>query len=469
MSNPLTPPRAAETPLVGSFTPFAQDPIRFLHGMALQHPTADLVHFTILGMHSYLVLNPELVRELLVNRASEFPKSQRDYIILSKFLGDGLLTAEGEQHRRQRKLAQPAFHHKRIAAYAETMVDYAADMVATWPTGAERDIAFEMYQLTLYIVSKTMFDTDKTRMVHFVDSVGQAMHILQDVTNRDFRRPILWPQWLPTADNRARQKAKAVLDETIHTIVTDRRQQASADKGDLLSMLLLARDDDGQAMDDTELRDQLVTIFLAGHETTANTLSWTWYLLSQNPTAEAKLHAELDEVLDGRLPTLADLPQLPYTQMVIKEAMRLYPPAWVLAGRTATAETTLGGYAIRQGADLMVSPYVLHRNPAVFPDPERFDPERFTAEREKELPRYAYLPFGAGPRVCIGNSFAMMEAQLILATVAQRFRLHLAADQRVELNPQITLSPLDGLRMVVEARTGASSAVATPAHELAFA
>lgn len=466
MSTTLTPPRAAEKPILGSFIPFAQDPPRFLHQLAQDHPTADLVHFTFLGLNNYLILNPDLVREVLVNRASDFPKSQRDYGILSKFLGDGLVTAEGEQHRRQRKLAQPAFHHKRIAAYGDTMVDYAEDMVAEWQAGETRDIAYEMYQLTLYIVAKTLFDADKSRMVEVADRVGQAIHVLQEVTNHDFRRPIQWPQWLPTADNRARQSAKGVLDETIHTIVAERRQQETADKGDLLSMLLLARDDDGKGMDDTELRDQLVTIFVAGHETTSNALSWTWYLLSQNPEAEAKLHAELDEVLDGRLPTLADLPNLPYTSMVIKEAMRLYPPAWTLTGRTATATTTLGDYTIRQGADLMVSPYVLHRNPTTFPDPEQFVPERFTAEREKELPRYAYIPFGAGPRVCIGNSFAMMEAQLIMATVAQRFRLRLAADQRVEMNAQITLSPLDGLRMVVEKREPAAVPL-TP--ELAFA
>jgi cytochrome P450 len=466
MSNPQTPPRTPETPILGSFVPYAQDPPRFLHQLAQTHPTADLVHFTFLGMNNYLILNPDLVREILVNRASDFPKSQRDYVILSKFLGDGLLTAEGEQHRRQRKLAQPAFHHKRIAAYGETMVEYAEDMVAEWQAGETRDITHEMYQLTLYIVAKTLFDADKARMVDFADKVGQAMHVLQDVTNRDYRRPIQWPQWLPTADNRARQRAKAILDDTIHTIVTERRQQETADKGDLLSMLLLARDDDGQEMDNTELRDQLVTIFLAGHETTSNALSWTWYLLSQNPEAEAKLHAELDEVLDGRLPTLADLPNLPYTNMVIKEAMRLYPPAWVLTGRTAIATTTLADYTIHQGADLMISPYVLHRNPTTFPDPERFDPERFTAEREKELHRYAYIPFGAGPRVCIGNSFAMMEAQLILATVAQRFRLRLAPDQQVELNAQITLSPLDGLRMMVEEREPAAVPLSP---ELAFA
>lgn len=446
------PIRTAETPLLGSFMPFAADPPRFLHRLAQENPTADLVHFTFVGLNSYLVLNPDFVREILVNRVDEFPKSERDHDILSKFIGEGLVTTGGETHRRQRKLAQPAFHMKRIAAYAETVVDYTADMLDTWPATGQRDLSQEMYQLTMYIVSKTLFNADKDRMADVADRVGQAIHTLQAVTNNDFRRPVQWPAWLPTADNRARQQARAVLYDTINTLVTDRRAGGTADTGDLLSMLLLAQDDEGHGMSDEELRDQLVTLFVAGHETTSNALSWTFYLLSQNPSAQAKLYAELDAVLNGRLPTLADLANLPYTNMVIKEAMRIYPPAWLLTGRTAQEETELGGYHIKKGGELMISPYALHRLPQFFPDPERFDPERFTPEREKALPRYAYIPFGGGPRICIGNSFAMMEAQLILATVAQHFHLQLAADQVVDINPQVTLSPLHGLRMDIQPR-----------------
>jgi cytochrome P450 len=262
--------------------------------------------------------------------------------------------------------------------------------------------------------------------------------------------------WIPTPNNRRIRRATAVLDDVVLGIIAQRRASAVGgrveDTGDLLSMLLLAENEDGRAMDDRQIRDEAVTLFAAGHETTSNALSWTWYFLAQNPDVEARLHAEVDAVLDGRPPTVDDLKNLPYTEMILKESLRLRPPAWGLAGRTVLEETEIGGYTIPAGSTIFISPYQLHRLPEYFPDPERFDPERFTPENEKKLPRYAYLPFGAGPRVCIGNSFAMMEAHLILATVAQHVRLELVPGQEVEMAPLITLTPANGLKMLAIAR-----------------
>jgi cytochrome P450 len=288
--------------------------------------------------------------------------------------------------------------------------------------------------------------------------VGEAIEDIQEISNKEYKTIFSWPEWVPTKNNRLRKQGRAVMYGTIDDIIVERRAAAVngqvADTGDLLSMLLLARDEDGRFMPDNQVRDELVTLFAAGHETTSNALTWTWYLLSQHPEIEAKLHQEIDEVLNGRLPTLSDLPNLPYAEMILKESMRLYPPAWTLSTRQATEDTTIGRYPFPKDRLVFVAPYVVHRRPEFFPDPERFDPERFTPENEKKLPRYAYMPFGAGPRVCIGNSFAMMEAQLILATIAQRCRLELDPEQVVEINPLITLSPKHGLKMkLVERET----------------
>lgn len=419
------------------------------------------VHFQVFFKDFYLVSDPELIREVLVTQVANFPKDDRDIEILSRMLGYGLVTTNGDDHKRQRRLTQPAFHTKRIEAYAATMVDYTLAMLDDWTaatTGGEAvlDVSEAMRELTMYIVARTLFGADRVTMKDTADAVGRAIHILQDVTDREFRAPVVWPAWLPTRLNRQRQFAAAVLYDTIDALIAERRAGATdgrvADTGDLLSMLLLSQDESGDRMSDEEVSDQLVTLFVAGHETTSNALTWTFYLLSQHPAEEAILHEELDRILAGRPPSLADLPALPYMSRVIKEAMRLYPPAWVLNVRKAAADTTLGGFPVRRGDQLWLSPYVVHRRPEFFPDPERFDPDRWLPEREKALPKFAYMPFGGGPRVCIGNSFALMEAQLIVAAVAQRARLRLAEGQTIALNPQVTLSNKEGMRMEVVAR-----------------
>lgn len=452
MSSKLAPgPRGL--PWWGSASAFIADPPGFLNSLADEY--GEMVSFTAFGNRFFLVSSPELVREVLITNKDAFVKADRDIAILSRFIGYGLVTAEGEHHKRQRKLVAPAFHSQRIEAYAQTMTTHTDQLLGNWQSGQIRDIADDMRELTMTIVAKSLFNADRETMAGTVDRVGHAIEEVQDISNINFRAPFLLPEWIPTSLNRRGKAARQVLDETINKIVQARRSNGNGqieDTGDLLSMLLLAHDEAGGTMSNEQLRDELVTLFTAGHETTSNALVWTWYLLSQHPEAEARLHAEVDQVLNGRLPTIADLPHLPYTLMVIKEAMRLYPPAWVINGRQAVVDTTIGGYTVPRGSVLFISPYVIHRRPEFYPNPERFDPERFTPEREKELPRHAYLPFGAGPRICIGNSFALMEAHLIVATIAQRYRLRLAADQTIALNPQITLSNQGGMRMLVEAR-----------------
>lgn len=399
----------------------------------------------------YLIADPELAREALVTQAANFPKDRRDVKILSRLVGDGLVTANGEAHKRQRRLAQPAFHTRRIDAYAGTMTEYTTAMLDQWQNGRTLDVFEAMRELTMFIVARTLFGVDRTSMGGTAERVGAAIEVVQNIANTEFQSPFIWPEWLPTRMNHDRRQATAVLYGTIDRLIAERRAAGSVDTGDLLSMLLLSRDEAGDTFSDAEVRDQLLTFFLAGHETTSNALSWTWSLLSAHPAAEARLHAEVDAL--GGPPTLADLPRLPYTLQVIKEALRLYPPAWTLNIRRAAADTTLGSYPIRRDDLIWIAPYVLHRRPAYFPDPERFDPDRWTPERERALPRYGYMPFGGGPRVCIGNGFALMEAHLIVAAIARRFRLRLLPDQVIDLNAQITLSNRGGLHMRVAERS----------------
>jgi len=392
---------------------------------------------------------------VLVTQAANFPKDDRDVELLDRAVGHGLVSANGEEHKRQRRLAQPAFHTRRIDAYAGTMVDYTTAMLDEWADGQALDVAEAMSTLTMLIVARTLFGADRVAMKDTAERIGAAIHVIQATADREFQSALVLPEWLPTAMNRERRAAREVLYETIDRLIAQRRAQSdAADNGDLLSMLLLSRDEGGDRMSDDEVRDQLVTLFVAGHETTSNALTWTWYLLSQHPEAEARLHAEVDAALGGRPPALADLPRLPYTMQVIKEAMRLYPPAWVVNVRCAAADTTLGPYAVKKGDLLWLSPFVMHRRPAYFPDPERFDPDRWTAERERALPKFAYMPFGGGPRVCIGNGFALMEAHLIVAAVAQRYRLRLRPGHPIDLNAQITLSNHVGMPMTVQRRAG---------------
>ena len=456
--------------IMGNANQFSEDEPGFLLENVKKY--GDLVYFRLAYLHTYLVAHPDFIREVLVTQSDKFEKAPLDKKILGKFLGNGLLTSDGNFHRRQRRLAQPAFHSKRIHNYADVMVDYANQLMTRWQDEAVVDITNEMMYLTMLIVSKTLFDADAiTGASDTAEIIDGAMSNFQAISNRDYQRGFSLPNWIPTADNRLRNQAAAQFSAVMNQIIAERRKTAVnnqvEDTGDLLSMLMLSVDEDGEFMDDKQLRDEVATLFAAGHETTSNALSWTWYLLAQHPDVEAKLHAELDAVLAGRQPTLADLPNLPYSLQIIKESIRLYPPAWILNGRLALEDVEIGGYTIPQGSTVFVSPYVMHHLPQYFDEPEAFKPERFTPEFEKSLPKFAYMPFGGGARVCIGNAFAMMEAQLILATIAQKYRLILAQTEPVRYKPQITLIAENGIQMRLEERETAVTAPSTP--ELTFA
>jgi cytochrome P450 len=399
-----------------------------------------------MGQTFYLLSRPDLIEHVLVENNRNFTKTR----ILRKnrrLLGEGLLTSEGELWRRQRRLAQPAFHRKRVAAYGEVMAAFAERSLEAWRDGETIDIHEEMVRLTLEVVAKCLFDADVGAEAK---DIGRAIKVaLEDFSSQ--RRLIRVPKSIPTPRNVRFEAAARRLDGIVRTIIEERRR-SEEDRGDLLSMLMLARDEGGDRMTDKQLRDEVMTLFLAGHETTANALSWTLWLLSSNAAAEAKLAEELGRVLGGRAPTVEDLPDLSYAERVVKESMRLYPPAWVM-GREAIGECEVGGYRMPAGTTAFMSQWVVHRDPRYHPDPERFEPDRWTAGYEEGLPRFAYFPFGGGPRQCIGASFAMTEARLILATIAQRFRMELAPGQSVEPYPSITLRPKEGIRMTLVERS----------------
>jgi cytochrome P450 len=394
-----------------------------------------------------IVNHPDLVEEVLVTRNRSFIK----HFALrqtKRTLGNGLLTSEGEFWRRQRRLAQPAFHRDRISTYADVMVAFTERMLQSWGDGQVRDVQDDMMRLTLEIVAKTLFDAD---VAGDAPEAAVAMDTLLHCFTARLDALIRVPESFPTPLNLRMQRAAKRLDQIILDIVA-RRRASGEDRGDLLSMLLQAHDeDDGAQMTDQQLRDELMTLFMAGHETTANTLTWAWYLLSAHPDSEARLHAELDEVLGGRAPTLADLPRLPYADMVITETLRVFPTVWIL-GREAIEPCRIGSYEITPGTTVYMSQWVLHRDPRFFDDPETFRPERWGDGFAKRLPRYEYFPFGGGPRVCIGNAFAQMEAVLLLATIARRFRVKLAPDAVVKPLPTMTLRPDGGMKVIVSAR-----------------
>ncbi|HEY1014008.1 MAG TPA: cytochrome P450 [Herpetosiphonaceae bacterium] len=438
---------------------FRRDPIGFLQGLAREY--GDLVFYRTGPRHVLLVNEPELIKEVLVTQHRNFIKSmvlQRTRAIL----GEGLLTSEGEHHLRQRRLVQPAFHRQRIAAYGAAMVELADRARQRWRDGAAVDMHQEMMRLTLAVVGRTLFDTD---VEGEADELGQALNDLMQLFDLLFVPFSALLERLPIPSTRRRQRAAARIDATIYRMIDERRKDGR-DHGDLLSMLVMAQDEegDGRGMTDRQVRDEAITIFLAGHETTANALTWTWYLLAQNPAAEAELHAELDRVLAGRPPAFEDLPTLRYTEMVLRESMRLLPPAWAV-GREALAPFELGGYALPARTVVVTSQFITHRDPRWYPEPERFDPGRWTPEAQAGRPKFAYFPFGGGPRICVGESFAWMEGVLLLATLAQQWRCRLAPGASVELLPLITLRPKHGMPMIVERRQPAEAPAAAAAYQ----
>jgi cytochrome P450 len=430
--------------LTGHLRPFQRDRLGYLTECARKY--GDMVDLRIGPMRVRTLNHPDLVEEVLVTKARHFIK-HGPLRQARPSLGNGLLTSEGDFWRQQRKLAQPAFHRDRVAAYAATMVAATERMLAGWANGQTRDVQDDMMRVTLEIVAKCLFDADVARDAA---DASAAMETLIRCFSHRVERWIRLPMVIPTPSNLRFRRTMGRLDRILFAIIAERRESGE-DRGDLLSMLLHAQDEeDGRRMTDRQLRDEAMTLFMAGHETTANTLAWTWMLLSQNPEAEAALHAELDTVLAGRSPTLADLPRLVFADRVITEALRVYPTVWLL-GREAVEPCTIGGEKVPVGLTLWMSQWVIHRDGRFFDDAESFRPDRWADGLARRIHRYAYFPFGGGPRICIGNSFAQMEAVLLLATIAQRHRLRLVPSTVVRPFPTMTLRP-DGGVMVVLAR-----------------
>jgi cytochrome P450 len=439
------PPGPRGNFLVGNAAGMARGSMNFLTKCAREY--GDIVYLRFFNTPICLLTHPNEIEYVLVKDPSNFVKS-RDYRALKPVLGNGLLTNDGASWQRQRKLVQPAFRHENTERYADVIIRATTQMLNTWRDGETRDIHQQMMAVTLEIVAESLFGSDVSG---HASGVEQALAIFMSEYERMAGLAFLLPEKMPLPRSRRFRLSVKRLDKLIYQIIQERRS-ARGPSNDLLEMLLRSQDEEGSQMTDLQLRDEVMTLFLAGHETTANALSWTWYLLAQHPVIEARLFRELTEVLRGRVPTVADVRRLPYTEMVIKESMRLYPPAWAV-GRRSVGAFDVGGYHFPAGTNVAILQWITQHDARFFPEPEKFDPARWSEEtlRKNPLPRFAYFPFGGGPRVCVGAGFAMMEAILLLATMAQRFRMTLVPNQKVKLLPSVTLRPKTGIRMVLHA------------------
>ena len=423
------------------------DRLGFMRQVARDY--GDLARIDVVRTSLFLATHPDLVKDILVTNNKLFGRG-RGHLRMKLLLGDSLLTTDGDVHRRQRRLVQPAFHRQRVESYGDTMALRAEELADRWRDGSTIELSAEMMGLTLVIVANTLFGATVDGEVEEIGSALTAVFEMFGFALMPFSE--LFDR-VPIPTTIRLRRARARLDATIYRIIAERRK-SGRDHGDLLSMLLLAQDTgddgDGGSMTDVQLRDEATTLFVAGHETTSNALTWSWYALSRNPEAEARMHAELDSVLGGRRPSAADLARLPYTRAVLAESMRLYPPVWGM-GRRALTGHTLGGYDIPRGSLVVVSPFITQRDARFFPDPESFRPERWLDD-QADRPRFSYFPFGGGARQCIGEQFAWMEGVLLLATLGQRWRLELVPGHKVEFNPLITLRPKHGIRMTLHTR-----------------
>jgi cytochrome P450 len=421
--------------------------------MRSQRAYGDVARFRAGSFWFYFVNDVTAIHHILVDNAKNYTKS-RNYRGLKLFMGEGLVTSEGDHWRRQRKLAQPAFHRERLASFADVMAKDTVAMLDRWATEPARivDVHEEMMRLTLRIVGRTLFGCD---VDGDAKEVGKALTFGLHFTNDYVESLLPLPLWVPTPKNLRFSRAKETLDKLVYRIIDERRNGEKKD--DLLGMLMEATDEEtGRGMSNKQLRDEVITLVVAGHETTATALTWTWYLLSRHPEVERPVQAEVATVLGGRAVVFEDVAKLVYTRMVVEEAMRLYPPVWIFE-RQAIADDVVAGFRLPKGAIVGISPYALHRHPAHWSNPEGFDPERFTAERSEGRPRFAYLPFGGGPRQCIGNGFAMMETVILLATIASRARLELVPGHPAVPDPLVTLRPKHGMRMSVRWRPATQS------------
>ncbi len=431
----------------GNLIDFNRDPLSFLRGCANY---GEIVRLHFGGYPIFFLNHPKAIEGVLVTHNGGFIKG-RGLGRTRDLLGNGLLTSEGEFWRRQRRLAQPAFHSTRITAYADIMRGRTDQMLAGWRDGATLDVHQAMMDLTMGIAGQALFSTDLTGEA---SAVSRSMGVLlKDFSQRNQR--FFVPEWLPTLSKWRRERAIEVLDEVVFRMIGERRKASDAGRsgpGDLLDMLLEARDETGAGMTDKQLRDEVMTLFLAGHETTANALAWTWRLLGLHPEVEAKLVEEIERSLGDRPPTAEDLPGLPYASHIITEAMRLYPPAWII-GRQAVEDVALGGVVFPAGAGVIMSQWVMHRDRRYYDDPEQFKPERWAGGLMRRMPHFAYFPFGGGPRMCIGRPFALMEARLVLVRVAQCYHLELLPNQSIRPFPSVTLRPGNAIKVKLVSRT----------------
>jgi cytochrome P450 len=443
MSSPY-PPGPKGHWLKGNLRDFMDRRLEFLPELSRDY--GPVASFRLGPRRVCLVNDPSLIEHILVTDNKQYIKhfGARMYRPL---LGNGLLLSEGGFWLRQRRMAQPAFLKHRVTTYGATIVDLTGRLLESWQEGKACDMREEMTRLTAHIATTTFFGAEE---VKDRDSFNMAIDEVIATINKRFRRLIQWPDWLPLPGNFRLKRAMRRLDAIVEGFIKQGRARTEP-SDNLLSLLLHAQDEDGSRMTDRQLRDEAMTLFLAGHETTALTLAWTWWLLAQHPDVEAKLVEEWRQVLGGRAPTSQDLSQLKYTEWVIMESMRLYPPAYLI-GRESATDVEVGGYRLRRGTTIFLAQWVTHRDPKYWDEPKRFLPQRWGSERVRTMPKFAYFPFGGGPRVCIGNHFAMLESMLVLATIGQRFRFTLQPEPRVKLDPKITLSPMPGIPVVLKAR-----------------
>lgn len=449
MGKPFNPPGPNGWPAVGNLIEFRRDKLAFFTRCAREF--GDVVRFRIGPRPVVLLSDPAMIEQVLAIQQKNFVKH---FVLglLRPVLGDGLLTNEGDEWLRERRLIQPAFQRLRIEDYTGVIVAEAKQLADSWHAGETIDLHAEMMHVTLAITAKALLGADVTS--GDFRTVSRAMELLMHDFVYRFEGILKFPLWLPTVWNWRIKRQIRRLDRVIYGII-ERRRRESGNEDDLLARLMRATDAGNEkpgargTMTDRQLRDELMTLFLAGHETTANAMAWTFYLLAQHPEVEARLQSELQSVLGGRLPTAADVPQLPYTEQVVTESMRVYPPVYAI-GRRSLADCEIGGCDVPGGTTFLMSQWVLHRDKRYFKEPDQFRPERWADGLAKRIPKFAYFPFGGGPRVCVGNSFAMLEAVLILATIVPRFRFELAPGEQVEPWAAVTLRPKHGIRAICQ-------------------
>jgi cytochrome P450 len=440
------PPGPSGLPVIGNLLALGKNPLRFFAALAGEY--GDFVSLNLAGWRALFVNNLPAIEKILVEQHRSYTKHKFFWRHVTAVFGNGLLTSEGDLWQRQRRLAAPAFAGRQLLAYDEAMVALTHQMLGGWKDGEVIDIHPAMMGLTLRIAAKTLFDSEVERDIHDMDHAMDDLTV--EIASR-YKRPILIPDAFPLPGHLKYQRAIRTVERVVSSMIAERRASGLEHRNDFLSRLMAARDEAGKPLSDSLLRDEAITLLLAGHETTALALSWTWFLLGQHSGTQARMAAEIEDVLGGRAATADDLPNLKFTESVVMEAMRLYPPAWAI-GRESLQPFELGAYSFPTGTTVFIVPWVLHRDPRYFEQPETFRPERWMGDLERELPRFAYMPFGGGPRICIGQRFAMMEAVLVLATMAQRFSMEGLPDRKVTPFPSITLRPQGGVWLKLSER-----------------